>query len=556
MLTIIIFAVAGAGAAFAAFFFFFRKKSRTQLAAAYSRPAERPIVRKGGCVLAYHPEAREIGEAILRSGGNAFDAFVAAAAAEYVLAEGVTSLGGPLGVLIYRAEDNQVEYLDADFNDPLDGHGRAESNGSKPGKTVLVPGAPAGLEALATKYGRLPLAELLQPAIALAEDGFPVNQLMAGLIRASSKVLKKSKYGRNTFLPKGEALNPGEIIRQPELADFLHKFGKEGSAYVYNGEWGDRFLSEVEAHGGRLTAKDLAAYRVNWCAPWTTTYRGHTIHSSSGHTYGGLWVLLALKTLEHTTLPSSPGYWEDAAALEQMIRISRQVWSEADIFDYRVLDDAESVRSMLTKEYAHSIWERVVNKAPVNFMGVAGSHSYHIITSDDAGNIASGTTTIESDPWANGIFVEGIPLTSAGRIPWQTKPGERRLSPFSIHLAFQDGRPQFSVGSFSGSVVEASFQFLVKLIDYRLPVRDAVSTPRFGTFPHRFWAKMLLRLDRNWLDPRVEESIVKELKKRGIKVKQTGLVDTGLGVVLRVGTEGEVEGAPAPVPYMGNLFGH
>lgn len=541
--------------ALGALFYFVRKRYLRKLARAFAQPAEHPIIRRDGCVIAYHPKAREIGEAILRAGGNAFDAFVATAAAENVLAEGASSLAGPLGVLIYCAKERQVEYLDADFNDPLDPDGRATSNDRQLGKAILVPGAPAGLEALATKYGRLPFSELLQPAIALAEDGFPVNRIMAALIAARRKFLEKTDYGRNTFLSGGKAPKVGEILTQPEVAYFLRRLGKEGSAYVYNGDWGDRLLSIVKAHGGRLTARDLTEYEVKWCVPWTTTHRNYTIHSCSGQSYGGLWALLALKTLEHATLPLSNHYWENADALEQIVRISHQVWSEPGLFDSCVLRDPKIVQRLLAAEHTDSIWKRIVNKVPLNFMGVAGGHSYQIIVTDAEGNIASGTTTIQSDPWGDGLFVEGIPLSSAGRIPWHTKPGQRRLSPFSIHVVLEGEQPRFAVGGISNSVVEASFQFLVKLIDYQMSVRDTVSTPRFGTFPIRRLAWVpLVRLDRNWLDPRIDGTIVKTLKARGLKFQQTGLVDTGLGAVLRIEPGGEVEGITAPVPYFSSPF--
>lgn len=529
--------------------------TRKQITRAFPQPAEPSIVRKGGSVITHQPQAREIGESILRAGGNAFDAFVATAVAVNVLAEGTSSLAGPMGVLSYHAADGEIMYLDADFNDPLDPGGCDTMDHRKPGKGILVPGAPAGLEALAIRYGRLPFSELLQPSIALAENGFPVSRIMAGFIAKYAKLLKKTEYGRNTFFQGDKPLKAGAIIRQPEVAEFLRKLAKEGSAYVYTGDWGERFLSIVSANGGCLTAADLSNYSAKWCVPWTTTYRGYRLHSSSSHSYGGPWVLLALKTLEHTTLSQEPRYWEDADSLELMLRITRQVWSEPAIFDYRVLDDPKAVESLFTVEYARSIWERVRDKLPDNFMGLAGSHSYHIIATDDEGNIAAGTISIYSDPWADGLFVEGIPLTSAGVVPWNTKPGERRLSPLSIHLALQDGQPRIAVGSFSNSIVEASFQFLVKLIDYQMSVRDTVSTPRFGTFsPQSTWRKILMKFDTNWLDPRVERSIVGKLKARGIKVKQKGLIDTGLGVAMRLEPDGTVEGIPAPVPYLRNPF--
>jgi gamma-glutamyltranspeptidase/glutathione hydrolase len=556
VLTLIIFVALAACAALAALYRRARRKGERQLTRAFVQPAGRPIVRRGGIVISYHPEAREAGEAVLRAGGNAFDAFVAAVAAENVLAEGASSLAGPLGVLVYRAEDGLTEYLDADLNDPLESRPRRVWKGRSPGEVILVPGAPAGLEALSTKYGRLPFGEALRPAVELAADGFTVNNMMALCIKERAELLKESGYGRATFFRDGKPLVAGETIRQPEVADFLRTLGREGSAYVYNGDWGDEFLSTVEAHGGTLTARDLREYGAKWCEPWTTTYRGHTLRSSSGRSYGGLWVLLALRTLEHSNLPQTPRYWEDASCLETLIRVMRQTWSEPDIFNPRVMGDPEAVGPLLTAEYARSIWERVRDKAPHNFMGFAGSHSYHLTVRDDAGNIASGTTTIESLPWADGIFVQGVPLSAAGRIPWNTRPGERRLSPFSIHFAFQEGRPRFAVGSFNNSMVETSFQLLVKLIHYGMSAQDAASTPRVGTFPERATAwRLPIRLDQNWLDPRVDGEVVKELKRRGIKVKATGIIDTGLGVAMRVGPGDEVEGALVPVPYLRNPFG-
>ena len=552
--TLIIILV-GAGLAVSALYYVARRKYHGHLARTFPQPAGPPVTRKGGSVIAYHPEVREIGEAVLRAGGNAFDAFVAAVAAENVMAEGASSLAGSLGVLLYRAEGGEVAYLDADFNDTLDPEARAKPDDPKDGKAVLVPGAPAGLEALAAKYGRLPLAESLAPAVRLAEEGFRVNRLMELSIPLCAKILKKSEYGRRTFFPGGDAPKVGDIIRQPEVAEFLRRLGKEGSAYVYRGEWGDRFLSVVEAHGGRLTAADLAAYSARWCAPWTTTYRGHTIHSSSGNSYGGPWVMLALKTLENAALPREPRYWEEADLLEQMIRVSHQVWSEPALFDYRALGDPGAIQSLLTAGHAASVWERVINKAKPDFTGRAGSHSYHIIVTDDEGNVASGTTTINSGPWGDGLFVEGIPLPAAGRIPWHTEPGLRRLGPFSIHFVLRDGRPLIAAGAISNSLVEAEFQFLVKLIDYEMSVEDAVSSPRFGTFPAFEKSKALFaESDRNWLDPRVERGIVKELKSRGLKLEQKGFVDTGLGAVARLGPDGQVEGITAPLNYYDRPF--
>ena len=518
----------------------------------FFQPAEKPIIRRDSIVVAYHPQLRELGHAILDADGNAFDAFVAVTAAQNVIAEGASSLAGPLGVLTYRAQDGKISYLDADFNDPLAPEGRWTADDPQPGKAALVPGAPAGLEALAKEYGNLKFSKLLEPSIELARNGFPVTEIMATLIASQAEPLKATDYGLNTYFRDGEPLKAGDTLRLPEVANFLTGLAQQGSAYVYGGDWGTQFLEFVQSKGGLLSAEDLLSYQVKWYQPWTTAYRCHQLFSCSGRAYGGLWVLLALKTLEHAPPFQEAHYSADASVLEQMVRTARQVWSESWLLDYTALDQPDLVYSRLTAEYTESIWRKVRDRAPAHPLQRNGVHSYQIIVVDGAGNIANGTTTIESAPWAEGYFVQGIPIPSSGRVPWNTAPGERRLSPFSIHLVLKDGSPRFSVGAISDSLVEAAFQLLVNLIDYHLPVQDAVSLPRFGTFPHRLGS--VLKLDKNWLDPRVSKKSVQALKRHGIRFKQRGAIDTGLGAVISIDPDGLMHGTTVPLPYISVPF--
>jgi gamma-glutamyltranspeptidase/glutathione hydrolase len=514
---------------------------------AFHQPADEPTSRRGSIVAAFHPQLTEIGYGILDAGGNAFDAFVAVAAAQNVLAEGASSLAGPLGVLGYSVERGGAFYLDADFNDPLDPDWHWHARMPKDGRAVLVPGAPAGLEALAANYGTRPFAELLQPAIRLADEGFQVSKLLATFIAWRAKVLKRTDYGTQTFFSStGKPLRPGETIRLPVVAAFIANLADLGSSYVYSGDWGTRFLEIVQANHGVLTHDDLDAYRVAEEMPWTSTYRGHSLVSCSGHAYGGLWTQLALKTLEHTSLPAEPHYSSDVDLLQLMVQIAREVWSESWILECRVLEDRPLVESRLTSAYTEAIWERSGEHVSRANTPASGTHSYHIIVVDEQGNAASGTTTIEADPWGEGTFVEGIPLSTAGVLPMSTAPGERRLSPFSMHLVFHGGLLRFSVGAISNSVPEAAFQILVNLIDYGLPLDGAVSLPRFGSFP----LKRRLDLSKNWLDPRISKDIVKNLNKRGLKFERRGIIDTGLGTVMAVDGDGVLYGIATPLPYI------
>ena len=165
--------------------------------------------------------------------------------------------------------------------------------------------------------------------------------------------------------------------------------------------------------------------------------------------------------------------------------------------------------------------------------------------------MVSGTHTINAEAWAEGLFVDGVPLTSGGMIPWQTRPGERRLSGFTSFFVW-DGRIQYAGGTISNSLVEAAFQLVVNLIDHRLTVENAVSVPRFGSFPTA-GSGLTLEYDKNWLDPRIDPSFVRLLASRGLQLKQTGVVDTGLGAVFDAQVPG-FAGAVAPVPYVASAF--
>ncbi|HYH81622.1 MAG TPA: gamma-glutamyltransferase [Longimicrobium sp.] len=525
----------------------------------FEQPVEEPARGGAGMVVAYHPLARRAGEGILDAGGNAADAFVAAAVAENVLAEGASSLAGPLMALVYRSggpAGPEVVSLDADFDHPLDDRQRCTASTRARGKAVLVPGAPLGLWELARAHGSLPFATLLEPAAALAEEGFPVNHLMAGLLRWRRKVLGRTAYGRATFFRDGRTLCAGELLRQPELAAFLRRFGQDGPDDVYRGPWGRRFLDTVAEEGGFLGADDLARYEVRRAAPWTVPYRGHALHATSGASFGGVWVLLALRVWEHARSTAGARGWSEAERLGWMIRIAQHVWAEPYLLDPASIADAEFVRSRLADAHAAEIWERVRAGAGARArpMGGGGAHSYHLIARDGEGKVVSGTTTINSPPWGDGVFVEGVPLTAANRIPWGSTPGARRITPVTAQLALREGVPAHVVGTISNSLLEAAFQVLVNLIDEGMSPAEAVTAPRFGTFPTgRLWRRNLPVLDRTWLDPRIPDAVVRAVKKSGLKVVRSGAIDTGLGAVLSI-TDDVAEGVTIPLPYVSQPF--
>jgi gamma-glutamyltranspeptidase len=167
---------------------------------------------------------------------------------------------------------------------------------------------------------------------------------------------------------------------------------------------------------------------------------------------------------------------------------------------------------------------------------------------DDEGNAITGTNTINSLPWGESVFVDGVPLTNTlSHVGTKTRPGERRLTPMSSHLVFQDGRLRIVSGTFNSSLLEGGFQLLVSTIDFNLTAKQAATLPRFGTFsfdddkPDSSSGKM-------WLDLAVSKEIVDELRKRGLEFEQDSpFVDTGSGAIVILADDGEVDAALLPL---------
>lgn len=436
-------------------------------------------------VVSYHPMATAIGKQILDEGGNAFDAFVATTMAQYVLAEGVTSLGGPLGALLYDAKSKRVYFLDAGFNSPVDPTGLFDPKNAKKtaGAITLVPGAPAGLEAISKRFGKLPFSTVIKPAIDLARDGFVINNLMASESSSYREILERTPYGSKTYLRDGLPLREGERIKLPEVAVTLENLARRGSSYMYTGDWAANAVRIVQAAGSKLTLQDFARYKAEWREPLSIEYRGYKIYSPSGKTYHGLTTLLALRALSRTPLSESGHFMQNPDALEKVVSV--QNWAESFTNLYAFLNHGEKLEDQAAIESeiepkAKEIWENVERHLDPGEKLENGSHSYHVVVIDREGNAITGTNTIESLPWGQGIFVDGIPLTDSGKLPFNTLPGQRNLEPLSMHIGMKDSRVAFAAGAFGASLAAAELQFILNAIEYNLPAEETMSLPRFG----------------------------------------------------------------------------
>jgi gamma-glutamyltranspeptidase/glutathione hydrolase len=244
-----------------------------------------------------HPLATQAGQEMLAHGGNAFDAAIAVSAVLAVVEPASSGVGGGGFFLLHLAADGRETMVDARETAParasrdmyLGPDGRARPEASRNGPLAAgIPGEPAAWTWLAAKYGRLPLARSLAPAIRIAREGFPLYARLQNAIRAKKQALAASPDAARTFLVKGEVPPVGALIRQPDLARTLDLIAREGAEGFYRGPFAARLAAGVAHAGGLWTADDLARYRVVERAPLRFTYRDATIVTAAPPSSGGI----------------------------------------------------------------------------------------------------------------------------------------------------------------------------------------------------------------------------------------------------------------------------
>ena len=293
-------------------------------AAGYDRPFGDPhqsrsvVIAKQGMVATSHPLAAQVGLDVLKAGGNAADAAIAVNAMLGVVEPMSCGIGGDMFAIYWDAKTQKLSGLNASGRSPytLTREVFAKQKLQQiPEVGVLswsVPGCVSGWETLHQRFGSKPLAELLQHAIATAEDGFPVSQVIAGYWRGAEAALAEWPDSRRTYLVDGKrAPREGEIFRLPELAKSYRQIAAHGAAAFYGGEIAKQVVAFSEANGGYLSLKDLADHRADWVEPVSTDYRGYRVWElpPNGQGIAALQILNVLKRYDLRAMgPGSADY--------------------------------------------------------------------------------------------------------------------------------------------------------------------------------------------------------------------------------------------------------
>jgi len=484
--------------------------------AAASRPG---ASGENGMVSGPERLATEVGVEILASGGNAVDTAVAVTFALSVTYPQAGALGGG-GFMLYRDAEANHHALDCRETAPadlgaqlfVDEDGRPIPGLSlESGLAVGVPGLVAGLAEAHTRWGSRPWAELLQPAIRLAEEGLPVYPWLAESIATAVDRLMPDPEARKIFAPGGHPLRAGEPLVQADLAGTLRKIAQGGASAFYEGPVAEAIVATVRDAGGVMSSEDLAKYRATVRRPIEGSYRGHRVVTFPPPSGGGLTLLQVLTTLERYDLASSGAGASLTVHLmaeaERRAFADRSRWlGDPDFVDVpvgRLLDPNYLARRGSTIRTDRATPSPSVQ--PGDPLDDGPGNTLHFSVADSAGRAVAFTITLNQ--WfGTGMMAAGTGVLLNNEIDdFAVTPGapniygltgdrqnaiaggKRPLSsmtPTIVEAPRGGPRPLLILGSPGGSKIPTSvLQVLINVIDHKMSLQEAVNAPRF----HHQW---------------------------------------------------------------------
>ncbi|MGZ8868903.1 MAG: gamma-glutamyltransferase, partial [Thermoanaerobaculia bacterium] len=487
-----------------------------------------PLRARHGVVASVDPIASRIGVEIMRKGGNAVDAAVAVGFVLAVTWPSAGNLGGG-GFMLVRNADGKVEAIDYRERAPLaatrtmylDEKGEVIKGLSTDSyKASGVPGTVAGLALAHRKYGKLKWADVVEPARALAADGFEVSHALATSLRRDStkKKLEQWPESRRIFQRNGRFYELGEKFVQPELAATLGRIKRDPREF-YEGETARIFAAEMKKNGGIITLEDLKAYEPTVRNPIRGTYRGYEIISMPPPSSGGIALIEMLNMLEPIDLKALG--WNSANYVHNVVEVMRRAFSDRA----HHLGDADFVKvpveGLLSKEYAA---RRRVGIDPYRAAASTGlkpgnpepTETTHYSIVDSEGNVVTNTYTI-NDSYGAGATIAGLgflindemdDFTAQPGVPntWgliqgeanAIQPKKRPLSSMAPTIVVKDGRVVLALGSPGGpTIINTVLHVILNVIDFGMNAQQAVDAPRF----HHQWMPDHIYWEENGQSP-------------------------------------------------------
>ncbi len=454
-----------------------------------------PVLATQGMAATSQPLATQIALDVLKRGGSAVDAAIAANAAQGLMEPTGCGIGGDLFAIVWNAEEGKLYGLNASGRSPKslpfeyfaqNGLSKIPSHGPLP---VSVPGAVDGWFELHDKFGRLPMQDLLAPAIEYADKGFPVTQLVAYYWNRSVPVLEKYPGFRDTFMPAGKAPQEGELFRNPRLAETYRRIAKGGRDVFYRGAIAKEIAAYMKDNGGFLSAEDLAAHKSEWVEPVSANYRGYDVWElpPNGQGIAALQILNILEGYDLAKLGrTSPEYVHLFVEAKKLAFEDRAKYYADPAFN------KIPVAQLISKKYAAERrqlinLDRAAKRYDAGSVALRHGDTIYLTVADKDGNMVS---LIQSNYRGMGSGMTpgelGFILQDRGEMFSlkeghfnQYQPGKRPFHTIIPAFITKDGEPFMSFGVMGGATQpQMHAQIVINMVDFGLNVQEAGDAPR------------------------------------------------------------------------------
>jgi gamma-glutamyltranspeptidase / glutathione hydrolase len=526
---------------------------------------------KQGMAVSAHPLASDAGLAMLQQGGNAVDAAAATALAISVVEPFSAGIGGGGFLLLRRAQTGTVQALDFRERAPkratrdmyLDKQGKVRSRASLDGHLAAgIPGTVAGLYTVHREYGKLPWAAVVAPAIALAENGFPVSSRFVTFARLRQDAINKNPAAREVFTRRGILYKPGELLIQRDLARTLRKIATDPKSF-YTGDIARSIAADMAKNGGIITLEDLKNYTPIWRNPICGNFRSYQICAMSPPSSGGVHLLQILNIIGDTKLEKLGRQSADSLhLLAESMRIAY-----ADRAEYLGDPDFVSVpvkaltgrnygkfrRSQIQMSKARrSNQVKAVDAQTLSRFGWESPETTHLTVVDSdrnvvsltftvngrfgAGAVAAGTGILLNNEMDDFAAAPGVPNLSGllGGEANSIAPGKTPLSSMTPIIVSENGKFRLAAGAPGGStIITTVLQIVLNVLVYDMNVGEAVSAPRI----HHQWMPDRLQVESRGFDT----ATLDELRRRGHKIQERENWGNANAIVLT--SDGWLEGA-------------
>jgi gamma-glutamyltranspeptidase/glutathione hydrolase len=508
-----------------------------------------------------HPLATKAGLEVLEAGGNAFDAAVAVSAALGVVEPMMSGVGGYGAIVVYDAEAEKTRFLEIGSRTPvmLDPSifrpPTPDYQGNRCGAPVVAtPGNLNAWEAMSEEYGELEWRRLFEPAIRYADEGFVVDDELAGWLGSEYSAFPanaKAIYGRS-----GTPLGAGDRLVQEDLANSLRTIAEEGAGAVYGGRLGQTMVSEVQREGGSLTLQDLRDNRAQWRETISIDHRGYRVVTAS-YPASSWGVLVRLGILGEFDM--QPSDHNSVSYVHALTEISKRTTSHAIEFVYPETGEAR-LDKVLSERFWQSEAARIdfsraspydppvesdsaLSCSPTNYTPTTSpdtqQHTTHFVVADGDGNVVSSTETL-GNVFGSKVMPEGTGIWLNDEVAWarfepagnpfDAAPGRQIPYALGPTLVLRDGRPEMAIGTPGGrTILQTTPQMLIDVIDFDMDIQQAISAPRFS----------FVIPDLLLVEPGIPASVRSELSAMGHNVYEEPELGNAHGLMIEYGPDGK-----------------